>query len=479
MELSVTIPQKPSIRLKLFIIIAFIWLLPSLTLLHISRSYNQSLESVEELGTRIIELRQSIYHEEPLRITRVNNLALDAQLVYSIRLQIESEFKDSWFLPDINQLLYSTDQFLEKFNEFSPLESQLQNLVSDIKLQRSNEQSSEYFKRLLNELGVVVFEAIYSDSQSSPAIYRTFDSILEASYDLDLTEQQEIQKMLAEGSGVLGDYARLNYIIEKMKQNSAQEQIILVEAKFHEGQFYFLLGMTAINFVSVFSVIALFTLAKVASQREESPPASSTSDKHTDSILQNHIEELSQNTLSNLPNNRPSDVSSNIEQSGVSYSNDFPAKSSIQDSSSLFDGLNPENCRAKQVMSAQEINMTGANSSSTNDSTMVIDIPAMLENLDDDEESVALLLSVFIQDHAQDADKFKRLLAEDLVSALRVVHSLKGVAGSIKADRLGTISSSIELALKQSNLVSEADLKELADAICATVKAAQEYVSDD
>ncbi|MDN3613400.1 hypothetical protein [Vibrio gallaecicus] len=50
MELSVAIPQKPSIRLKLFLIIAFIWLLPSLALLHISSSYNQSLESVEELG---------------------------------------------------------------------------------------------------------------------------------------------------------------------------------------------------------------------------------------------------------------------------------------------------------------------------------------------------------------------------------------------------------------------------------------------
>ncbi|MFA0568537.1 Hpt domain-containing protein [Vibrio gallaecicus] len=471
MELSVAIPQKPSIRLKLFLIIVFIWLLPSLALLHISSSYNQSLESVEELGARIIELRQSIYHEEPLRITRVNNLALDAQLVYSIRLQIESEFKDSWFLPDINQLLYSTDQFLEKFNEFSPLESQLQGLVSEIKLQRSNEKSSESFKQLLNELGVVVFEAIYSDSQSSPAIYRTFDSILEASYDLGLTEQQGIQKMLAEGSGVLGDYARLNYIIEKMKQNSAQEQMIIVEAKFHEGQFYFLLCMTFVNLVSLFSVIALFSLAKVNSQRNESSPISSTSDKHTDSILQSHTEEQSQGTLNN--------ASSDIKQSDASSFSGFSDKKPIQGSSSFFDGHDLESGNAEQVVSAQDINKTESTFKSLNGSAAVIDIPAMLENLDNDEESVVLLLTVFIQDHARDADKFKQLLAEDLVAALRVVHSLKGVAGSIKADRLGKISSSLELSLKQSNLVSEAALKELDDAICATVKAAQEYVSAD
>ena len=472
MELSVAISQKPSIRLKLFLIIAFVWLLPSLALLHMSSSYNQSLENVEELGARIIELRQSLYHEEPLRITRVNNIALDAQLVYSIRLQIESEFKDSWFLPDINQLLYSTDQLLEKFNEFSPLESQLLDLVSEIKLQRADEQSSGLSKQLLNELGVVVFEAIYSDSQSSPAIYRTFDSILEASYDLDLSEQQGIQKMLAEGSGVLGDYARLNYIIEKMKQNSAQEQMILVETKFHEGQFYFLVCMVFVNLVSLLSVIALFTLAKVVSHREEpSPYSTNIAEVNKDNALQHQ--------MAGQPQDTSSHVTSDTKQSGVSASNDFPDKSVIQDNSSLFDGLNPENCRAEQVMSAQKINMTGTNSSSINDSTAVIDIPAMLENLDGDEESVALLLTVFIQDHAQDADKFKRLLAEDLVSALRVVHSLKGVAGSIKADRLGTISSSIELSLKQSNLVSEADLKELADAIGVTIKAAQEYVSDD
>ena len=471
MELSVAIPQKPSIRLKLFLIIVFIWLLPSLALLHISSSYNQSLESVEELGARIIELRQSIYHEEPLRITRVNNLALDAQLVYSIRLQIESEFKDSWFLPDINQLLYSTDQFLEKFNEFSPLESQLQGLVSEIKLQRSNEKSSESFKQLLNELGVVVFEAIYSDSQSSPAIYRTFDSILEASYDLGLTEQQGIQKMLAEGSGVLGDYARLNYIIEKMKQNSAQEQMIIVEAKFHEGQFYFLLCMTFVNLVSLFSVIALFSLAKVNSQRNESSPISSTSDKHTDSILQSHTEEQSQGTLNN--------ASSDIKQSDASSFNGFSDKKPIQSSSNYFDGHDLESEKAEPVVSAQDINKTESTFKSLNGSAVVIDIPAMLENLDNDEESVVLLLTVFIQDHARDADKFKQFLAEDLVAALRVVHSLKGVAGSIKADRLGKISSSLELSLKQSNLVSETALKELDDAICATVKAAQEYVSSD
>ena len=100
----------------------------------------------------------------------------------------------------------------------------------------------------------------------------------------------------------------------------------------------------------------------------------------------------------------------------------------------------------------------------------------MLETLDGDAESVELLLGVFVQDHADDYEKFKALLTKDETSAGRVVHSLKGVAGSIKASRLAIIAASIEMTMKQSRAISEHDLNELELAIKASVDSAVEYL---
>lgn len=143
MELSMR-PQSAVKRTTKIIAVVFItWLIPALMLLNLSRAYNQSLEQIEELGIRVTELRQSLYFSEPLRVSRINDMALDAQLVYSLRLQVESDYKNAWFRPDVNQLLYVVDQFLEKFNEFIPIESQVQYLVEDIKALRSDSNTSE------------------------------------------------------------------------------------------------------------------------------------------------------------------------------------------------------------------------------------------------------------------------------------------------------------------------------------------------
>ena len=108
---------------------------------------------------------------------------------------------------------------------------------------------------------------------------------------------------------------------------------------------------------------------------------------------------------------------------------------------------------------------------SVTDSKPAIDIEEMLETLDGDAESVGLL-GVFVQDHADDYAKFKSLLTKDETSAARIVHSLKGVAGSIKASRLAIIAASIEMTMKQSRAISEYDLEELEQAIQASVDSA-------
>ncbi|MDP2501783.1 hypothetical protein BCT47_19150 [Vibrio splendidus] len=452
MEQSVAKPKRFKKPATFLVVLLALWLLPSLALLNLSRSYTNSLAQIEELGIRVNELRQSLYFSEPLRVSRINELALDAQLVYSIRLQIESDFQHALFRPDVNQLLYVADQFLEKFDEFIPIESQVQDIVDNIKILRADKELSPKLKPLLNEFGVVVFEAMYSDNQSSSATYRAFDSILEKSYSLKTEEQDALQQLLADASALLSDYAQLNYLVDKIKKNSVNEQIIKLEAEFHDRQFNLLLVMLGLSLVTMITLVLWGVRSRKLIQqadKELSPEPVTASSK--------------ENALSAVK--QPTNDSSVLEITPTSKHSDLQPQ----------EGVNVTSQKIVQ-QNTEEAPVAEKHIASVTDSKPAIDIEDMLETLDGDAESVELLLGVFVQDHADDYTKFKSLLTKDETSAARIVHSLKGVAGSIKASRLAIIAATIEMTMKQSRAISEHDLEELEVAIKASIDAAFEYL---
>lgn len=453
MEQSVAKPNRFKRPATFLVALLALWLLPSLALLNLSRSYSHSLAQIEELGIRVNELRQSLYFSEPLRVSRINDLALDAQLVYSIRLQIESDFQHALFRPDVNQLLYVADQFLEKFDEFISIESQVQDIVDNIKVLRIDTELSSKLKPLLNEFGVVVLEAMYSDNQSSSATYRAFDSILEKSYSLKTEEQDALQQLLADASALLSDYAQLNYLVDKIKKNSVNDQIIKLEDEFHGRQYTLLLVMLGLSLMAMIALvlwsvrpskfikearIELRPEPVIDSSQEEAQPQQSACTTSPQAISQ---EPILQEPIPQVP----------VQQNSIQQ---------------------PPTQRTPEQVQEPEKHIA-----SVTDSKPAIDIEEMLETLDGDTESVELLLGVFVEDHADDYTRFKSLLAKDETSAARIVHSLKGVAGSIKASRLAIIAATIEMTMKQSRAISEHDLAELEMAIKASVDSAHDYLN--
>lgn len=466
MEQSVAKPTRFNKPATFLVVILVLWLLPSLALLNLSRSYTNSLAQIEELGIRVNELRQSLYFSEPLRVSRINELALDAQLVYSIRLQIESDFQNAFFRPDVNQLLYVADQFLDKFDEFIPIESQVQEIVDNIKHLRADKQLSPTLKPLLNEFGVVVFEAMYSDSQSSSATYRAFDSILEKSYKLKTLEQDAIQQLLADASALLVDYAQLNFLVDKIKQNSVNKQIIKLESEYHERQFNLLVAMLGL---SLAAMVALIVWS--ASVRKTSPKLAAD---------QNTSPEPSEEKVVQFSDKDAELFSESSGDSSPLATGQYEAKQGVPETvmNEPSDFLQQQNANIESQPNTIDAPTAERHVASVTDSKPAIDIEEMLETLDGDAESVELLLGVFVQDHADDYEKFKALLTKDETSAARVVHSLKGVAGSIKASRLAIIAASIEMTMKQSRAISEHDLNELELAIKASVDSAVEYLDN-
>ena len=466
MEQSVAKPTRFNKPATFLVVILVLWLLPSLALLNLSRSNTNSLAQIEELGIRVNELRQSLYFSEPLRVSRINELALDAQLVYSIRLQIESDFQNAFFRPDVNQLLYVADQFLDKFDEFIPIESQVQEIVYNINLLRADKQLSPKLKPLLNEFGVVVFEAMYSDSQSSSATYRAFDSILEKSYKLKTPEQDAIQQLLADASALLVDYAQLNFLVDKIKQNSVNKQIIKLESEYHERQFNLLVAMLGLSLAAMVALIVWSAgVTKASPQLAADQNASPEPSEEKVVQFSAKDEELfSESSLDSSPlATGQHETKQEVPETVVNEPSDY---------------LQQQNMNIESQPNTIETPKAERHVASVTDSKPAIDIEEMLETLDGDAESVELLLGVFVQDHADDYEKFKALLTKDETSAARVVHSLKGVAGSIKASRLAIIAASIEMTMKQSRAISEHDLNELDQAIKASVDSAVEYLDN-
>ena len=69
----------------------------------------------------------------------------------------------------------------------------------------------------------------------------------------------------------------------------------------------------------------------------------------------------------------------------------------------------------------------------------------MMDSFDNDTESVRMLLEVFIEDHSDDIDVMRDLIAKGNAEEVhRKVHSLKGVGGNLGADNIKNLSGQIE-----------------------------------
>lgn len=106
-----------------------------------------------------------------------------------------------------------------------------------------------------------------------------------------------------------------------------------------------------------------------------------------------------------------------------------------------------------------------------------IDIGRMLSSLNDDRDSVNMLLEVFVEDHRNDDQSLRQLLTTDPQAALRKAHSLKGVAGNLGADGLREIAMAIEMKLKQDTMPSEPELQQLTSQLKLAIESARYFLN--
>ncbi|WP_047046619.1 hypothetical protein [Vibrio mexicanus] len=81
----------------------------------VSNQRNQTtLEAVQELNHSIQDMRNALQLNVPFRSNYLDAQELKLQIVYSLRIQLEANHQSRWLTPDIYQLLFTTDQFIDQ-----------------------------------------------------------------------------------------------------------------------------------------------------------------------------------------------------------------------------------------------------------------------------------------------------------------------------------------------------------------------------
>ena len=214
------------------------WLLCILVIATSYHSTRTTKEQIYELGSSVQKLRDSFAFETPYRVMMADEQALDLQLIYALRLQIDTQYKRAWISPDINHLLFTTDRFIDQAKVYLDNSLDLQGLVEQIKITRERYADNQKVSLLYNILSANVLEALFGDNRSSPQIFRNIDNIYALSTTLPQGQQKDLQEILANVSAVLGAYAKGQYIVDNIIAHDVHTQI-----NTQNGQFNTLLSM--------------------------------------------------------------------------------------------------------------------------------------------------------------------------------------------------------------------------------------------
>ncbi|MCS0044962.1 Hpt domain-containing protein [Vibrio antiquarius] len=388
----------------------------------------QTISTVNELGSKVEEVRHFFNFDLPYRVKHVDQVSLKLQLAYAVRLQLESEFSEGKITPDITQLLYATDRFLESARAFVGSDSELVSLAEQLRMSRARAENSEQIQSMYYRLGALVLESIFSDSATNSDTYRDLDRLFIESDTLSPQERSAFQRQLAQTSSALSAKAQGSYLVNQLLNPDFPNQLTSINDQLEQKL------MTFVTWLSVISGLFL-------------------------SLISWGL--FSQRTVQPLIPSRAEDKES--EQAGGSYVVFSAQSESAQNSQVNEQSHNDPNSSQVAVVEREPY----------------IDINKMLDSLSGDESAVRMLLEVFIQDHSGDGSKMHRLLEEDKEQAQRAAHSLKGVSGSLGAMPLHCISGDIELLIKQGQKVPEEKLTRLDDVLKQTILFANHVLNSE
>ncbi|OEF04488.1 Hpt domain-containing protein [Vibrio genomosp. F10] len=448
---------------KQLLAIVCLWFLVIITTMSLVRANSDNQASITELGNSLEALRNTLHFDAQYRMAHVDDTSLKVQLLYSLILQLETNDKNRFFQLDTSQLVFTTKRFIELTRQFNNIDEQVIELVEQLKKIRESYQDNSSMQTVYFQLSSHVFEAMFSSASTSPEIYRSLDYLFVQSQTMSPDEGEKLQQALAQTSSVLSVYAKGSYLVEKLVNHPVNLVQSELKRQYDEQMNgYFMISIAT----SALAIFSLFFL----SMKQPNPllnPAvkekAKTEDLATEELEQVAASVVTKQKTVATQHNEKGDVMSKPLQSDHVDSN----SSSVQQESTSHHQDSSTKHQPNQSIDSNEKSTASEK----------VSIDHMLHSLNGDNESVLLLLDVFIQDHETNAEEIRETQNTDIEHAMRIAHSLKGVAGNLGALELKEIATEVESDLKHGTHVSDEKLERLATVLSSVVGSARDYLS--
>ncbi|MBD1559275.1 Hpt domain-containing protein [Vibrio sp. S9_S30] len=436
--------SKKNIKVLIFSVLS-IWGVFS-TVFYIQFSQlRQDAESIDLLSSRMEEFRYALSFPDPIRAQHIEQMSLNLELVKSAAIQIESASPMGFWSPETAQLVYLTKRFVERAENYLNVAMNIRGLSEQILKAKSSEGTPEGLVSLYNELGAYMFSSFYADANLNPPNFMTLESIMLRSEQYDVAHKKQIQSLLSQSSIILAEHAQLSYVTEEIIKHSVVREIDAVRFGFKTSEKRILTLTLFLSGLLIFSLSWFAFIGRSKASDSKAPIDELNAPKEKETMSSTHVVVDERGRA-----RRVQDLGSQKPSAHVSFVPPVESKSRSHEKDT--------------------VNFSNAALPSAFDPGM------MLETFDQDEDSVLIVLNVFLQDHSDDANKLKEALKKEKNQAHRIVHSLKGVAGNLGASRLKSICTEIEMGLKEGSLPSEQSMLELEQCLKRTVDDVESYL---
>lgn len=248
--------------LKLGTAIVLLWLVSVVLIGNSYRATFTTKEHIYELGSALQGVSEVFSLDTASRVQRADEQSLDLQLVYALRLQIETHYQNHWFVPAPQQLFFTTDRFIEQTQIYLDNNLQLLTLVETMRAMRAKYRFDSEVSALYLRLSTNILDAIFSDSDSSPDIYRELDEIFVQSETLPPQQADDLQSVLAQVSRVLSSYAQAQYILQKLLNHDVHTQINTLRVKFNQLLTSYVLMGVGVSLLALGLLIGLMVFSR-------------------------------------------------------------------------------------------------------------------------------------------------------------------------------------------------------------------------
>jgi len=204
--------------------VAFVWM--QIT------NMRAAVDAVEEVGNKIEEVHAAFSYKREQRIQKLDEISLNVQLIYALRIQLEATYVHSFFAPDITQFLHVTDRYIDSVKTILQIDTRLSDLVAEVRRQRLQQTHADSILSFAL-LGSYISEATLSNSTRLSPVFKDIDNLVLLSNDLEEAQRVPLQKLLAQSAVVLGQNAEVNHLVNQVSTHEVYAQQSWLEEQYH------------------------------------------------------------------------------------------------------------------------------------------------------------------------------------------------------------------------------------------------------